>query len=130
VLITPYRVAAAYGVLQVVRPNAGVAPELRMRQVKPLAVHGLAGTWLAIATKDQRREVSMDNLAVAIHGSVAIPLLWIVIVGLFILGAALSRAGSKGLGFLVIFVGVLLLLGTTFGHNLKTALSVLLGHHL
>jgi hypothetical protein len=71
----------------------------------------------------------MDNLAVAIHGSVAIPLLWIVIVGLFILGAALSRAGSKGLGFLVIFVGVLLLLGTTLGHNLKAALSVLLGHH-
>jgi hypothetical protein len=64
--------------------------------------------------------------ASAIHGSVAIPILWIVIVILIFIGSALFKGGSKGLGSIMIIIGVILLLGTTVGHHIKVALNSLI----
>ena len=64
--------------------------------------------------------------APVIHGSVAIPLLWIFIVILIFVGSALFKGGSKGLGSIMIVIGVILLLGTTAGQHLKAALNSLL----
>ena len=64
--------------------------------------------------------------APVIHGSVAVPVLWILIIILIFIGSALFKGGSKGLGSLMMVIGVILLLGTTFGHHLKAALNSLL----
>jgi hypothetical protein len=56
-------------------------------------------------------------------GSVAIPVIVIVILGLFIVGAALIKGNQKGIGTICIVVGAFLLLGTTLGHQLLAAIS-------
>ena len=69
----------------------------------------------------------LHSLAAPIlHGSVAIPILWIFIVILIFIGSALFKGGSKGLGSIMIVIGVILLLGTTIGQHLKAALNTLL----
>lgn len=62
-----------------------------------------------------------------IHGNVAIPLLWIVIVFMILVGSVVSKA-SKLLGYSMIVLGVILLLGTGFGHNLRDGINGFLGH--
>jgi uncharacterized paraquat-inducible protein A len=64
--------------------------------------------------------------AVVINGSVAVPILWILIVILIFIGSALYKGGSKGLGSLMMIIGVILLLGTSFGQHVKAALNSLL----